>query len=39
MNRTGKATKKEDYVRTDNSNIGDVETETKQHVTNLEHLE
>ena len=38
-NRNGKANKKEDYDRTDNANISEVETETKQHQTSLEHLE
>lgn len=38
-NRTQKQNKKEEYERTDQANISEIESETKQHQVNLEALE
>ena len=39
QNRNGKQSKKEDYERTDQANISEIEQETKQHQQNLDSLE
>jgi len=38
-NRNGKQNKKEDYVRNDQANISEIESETKKHQQNLDNLE
>lgn len=38
-NRNGKQNKKEDYVRNDQANISEIESETKKHQQQLDALE